>query len=139
MISEVGLTGHVLIIDSDTGEVLFDSSNAVTDAGKKLVMDFLRDGSGDGVQVLAIEDESGEIFRKEPTDFTDPDDNRRRYTFFLTESEPPNPPNDLTRLKLMADDATVTLDTGIEYASVAYERTKDVNQSLTISWTVIVQ
>ena len=137
--SSLGLTGYVVVIDSNTGQVLLDTRNAVVGSGKKLVMDFLRGENVDGIQVLALEDSTGEIFRKEPTDITDPDTNRRQYTFFLTESEPSDPPHDLTKLKLMADNATVTLDTGIEYASVDYERTKDINQSLTIYWTVIVQ
>lgn len=138
MKSRLELLNVVEIFDGKTGELLFFGSNAILATGKKLVMDFLRKEAVDGIQVLAVEDAAGEIFRKAPTSTDDPTNTERIYTFFLAEDEPPSPPNDIVKLKLCGDDATTTLDTGVDFSEIAYARTKGANQSLLINWTVRV-
>lgn len=134
----LGLVGCVEMRDGCTGQSLWRSANEVLPSGQGLVMDFLRGRAVAGIKLLAIEDEVGEIWRCAPANVADPSPTERVYEFYLTEDEPPDPPQLIKHLKLMADDATEVLDTGTVYAKVTADRQKKVNQSLTILWTISV-
>ena len=129
------LKGRVEIYDLN-GDLVWQNKNAVTIAGRSLVMDFLRTDGGTGLDdIIAIEDTTQEIIRKEAVNIHNVSDTETRYNFFLTEDDVPN--ETLEKLKLMANGATLTLDTGTSYAEVSPSIEKGPNQSLLIVWTVM--
>ncbi len=136
--TQQALRGRVQIINVRTGLMMWDFRNTVTLAGRELVTDFLRQVAVDGIQdILAVESPVGtEVHREAAVAVVALTTTETRYTFFLDEATLVS--TTLSVLKLMADTATLVLDTGVEYATVAPGLFKGVNQSLLVVWTVSV-
>lgn len=105
--------------------------NTVTDAGKNLLASFLMDNNVQGIKNLAVIDANGEFSRHLPTNVELVDNSKVRFTFYLNENDALTT---ITGFKLCADTADLTLNTGIYYASVDYNREKTSTESMLIHW-----
>jgi hypothetical protein len=107
----------------------------ITDAAKALILNSVIDVSIDNIDVISLQNSSGEYFRKEYQSKDTISTRERKYTFYLTENEGNG---DIVKLSLVGDDATVTLGTGIEMATQDVEIEKTSTRSLLIYWNVRV-
>ena len=107
----------------------------ITDAVKTLILNSVIDVSIDNIDVISLQNSSGEYFRKEYQSKDTISTRERKYTFYLTENEGNG---DIVKLSLVGDDATVTLGTGIEMAEQDVTIEKTDTRSLLIYWTVRV-
>lgn len=108
---------------------------SVTAAANTLILNSVIANTIGNIDVIALKNVSGEFFRKIPTDTEVITSQKKRYTFWLDETEG----NDtIVRLSLYGNGATTTLGTGIEMTTQTVNIEKDNTQSLLIEWTVEV-
>lgn len=130
--SEVKPKGYVeiyVIKDGDIKDVY--KNNNVEDAGKNLLASFLFGETVKGIKCLAVLDINGEFSRHLPTQAEKVATNKLKYTFYLNENEANTI---ITQFKLCADSADLTLNTGIYYATIDYNREKSSGESYLIYW-----
>lgn len=107
----------------------------VTAAANALILAATIAESIDNIDVISLQNSSGEILRKEPQSTETISATKRKYTFYLTEAEG----NDtIVALSLYGDGATTTLGDGTEMATQAVSIVKTNTQSLLIYWNVEV-
>ena len=107
----------------------------ITDAVKTLILNSVIDVSIDNIDVISLQNSSGEYFRKEYQSKDTISTRERKYTFYLTENEGND---DIVGLSLCGNGATVTLATGTEMAAQNVEIEKTNTRSLLIYWNVRV-
>jgi len=107
----------------------------VTAAANTLILEAVKDASIDNIDVISLQNASGEFFRKAYQSVDIISDTERKYTFYLTEDEG----NDtIVGMSLYGNGATTTLGDGTEIAAQAVNITKTNTQSLLIYWRVRV-
>jgi len=109
----------------------------VTNEANALALSAVIAATMDSITVISIQDASGEIFRKVPTETEIITAQKKQFTFWLTEHEGSG---EIVGLSLYGDGATTALGTGTEIVSQAVSITKvEGKDSLTVIWTVEVK
>jgi hypothetical protein len=108
---------------------------SVTEAADALVLVATIAASIDNIDVISVQDLTGEIFRKVPTDIEVVTATKKKYTFWLDENEGNG---SIVGLSLYGNGATATLGTGTELTEQAVTIEKDDTNSLTVVWEVEV-
>lgn len=108
---------------------------SVTAAAKQLILDAAMAASIDDIDVISLQNASGEFFRKAYQSKENISSTERKYTFYLTEDEG----NDtIVGMSLYGEGATTTLGTGTEMVKQVVNIEKTNTQSLLIYWNVRV-
>lgn len=107
----------------------------VTAAANLLILDAAIAASIDDIDVISLQNSSGEFFRKAYQDVETISSTERRYTFYLTENEGNGT---IVGMSLYGNGATTSLGTGTEMATQAVNIEKTNTQSLLIYWNVRV-
>jgi hypothetical protein len=107
----------------------------VTYEAEYLILVSVIRASIDNIDVIAIEDVNGEVFRKVYQRKDSLSDTERRYTFYLTEEEGNA---NITKLVLYGSGATTEPGSGFPLCEQPVDIEKTNTQSLLIYWTVKV-
>lgn len=108
---------------------------SVTAEANALILDSVIQKSIDNIDVISLQNASGEFFRKAYQSKENISSTERKYTFYLTEDEG----NDtIVGMSLYGEGATTALGTGTEMATQTVNIEKTNTQSLLIYWTVRV-
>lgn len=108
---------------------------SVTAAANQLILDAVIPKSIDNVDVISLQNVSGEFFRKAYQSKEIISETERKYTFYLTEEEG----NDtIVGISLYGEGATTSLGTGTEIVKQTVNIEKTNTQSLLIYWSLRV-
>jgi len=108
---------------------------SVTSAAKVLALSTVIAATMDSITVISLKTASGEIFRKIPTETEVISVQKKKFTFWISDTEGNG---DIIGLSLYGDGATTTLGTGMEMVTQAVTIEKDYQNSLTVVWIVEV-
>lgn len=108
----------------------------VTTEANTIILNTVIENTIDNIDVISLENASGEILRHEPTETEIISSTARKFTFYFTESEA----NDtITTVNLYGNGATTTLGTGVKMATQTGLNIPKTNlDSLRFEWTVEV-
>jgi len=107
----------------------------ITNDSKILALNSVIASTLDSISVISLSTESGEIFRKIPTELDVISTQKKQFTFWLNENEGNG---DIIKLSLYGNGATDVLGSGTELAYQTVIIKKDNTNSLTVVWTVEV-
>jgi hypothetical protein len=107
----------------------------VTHEAEYLILISAIRASIDNIDVIAVEDANGEVFRKVYQRKDSLSDTERKYTFYLTEDEGNA---NITKLVLYGSEATTEPGSGFPLCEQPVDIEKTNTQSLLIYWTVKV-
>ena len=107
----------------------------IMDGARTLVLNSVIAQSIDNIDVISVENATGEFFRKAYLSKETISATERKYGFYLTEDEGND---DITGLALWGNGATTTLASGVEMATQEVTIPKTNTQSLLVHWYIKV-
>jgi len=108
---------------------------SVTSAANTLILNAVIAQSINNIDVISVQDASGEYVRKEPQSVEEISSTKKKFTFYFNETEANT---DIIKMSLFGNSATTTIGDGTEMAEQTVDIQKTNTQSLLIYWTVEV-